>query len=730
MMALPSRFRAIFVFPALFQLEKVSIICLLLLSFSLTAYAQVLPSTPTVYVSGGPTIYMETGSTFTSIFTSPNPNANFESLAIGPDNAFPTDTDANGNAKYAYFLYACDPAGTIIRIAFAPAPTPNPPTFVGTETVYSGSVPGLAPVCGRSSSAGDFYITNKSGSGVFVFSGIANVSFGGFSLLSKPTLVALSPNFSNMTGRGITQKYVGDLLMVDNFDNQVLRSPYATPFAAQKPFITTNLNGPVGIAAAVTTTLNPATGVFVPNSNFFVANSNSTPSRILAAQPPVSVFTFNDATQTGVPAAACPGLNLPGGGPPQVADYLASVPTADAANSVINNTIYLVTNSNNSGSLWTWNTARAQAMPPNCTLTLAASIGKALSGVAVAPAPVTLNLQVSATPATLTATTFNFNSNIFQLTANGCKASVTAYPLSLATVNSMITIAQLPGAGDSNASNNHYPPSLIPPPLPNYPATPLANLGDGGFETVYVAHWTKPAVDTDCTSVFGDNGFLTGIFNFVDSSQYTNPRTIQCDNADATTEPQLFTPTTTTCGSPKTVGVYPLGGPIALDGGTKINSVFAMVKETTGGVPGQFCGFQSPLTGNGTNLPSPPPPLTGNSITVKFKVADLSRGGNCQSGPYLSDTTSPLPTALISVAQICNTTASSDPFCGPNGSPVFNAINVNNNASSSQPALFTAQNNQFKFSLQIGGYASGTYSLTVTFLTNNTTNQTTLFTIP
>src|SRR5216684_4438657 len=102
----------------------------------------------------------------------------------------------------------------------------------------------------------------------------ASVPFGSSS--PKPTPVALSPSLPNtMTGRGVTQKYVGDLFIVDNFDNQVLRAPYAVPFAAQSTFINSNLNGPVGLATAVTTTLNPVTGVFVPNSNFFVANSNS-----------------------------------------------------------------------------------------------------------------------------------------------------------------------------------------------------------------------------------------------------------------------------------------------------------------------------------------------------------------------------------------------------------------------------------------------------------------------
>src|SRR5262252_6386441 len=126
-MALPSRFLAIFACPALFQLEKLSITCLLLLSFSLTAYAQVLPSPPTVYVSSGPNIYKVTVATgtVTLIFTSPNNGlhpANFESLAIGPDNAF-TDTDGVcgmdcGNAAHPYLLYACDTSA-------APSPTAN-----------------------------------------------------------------------------------------------------------------------------------------------------------------------------------------------------------------------------------------------------------------------------------------------------------------------------------------------------------------------------------------------------------------------------------------------------------------------------------------------------------------------------------------------------------------------------------------------------------------------------
>jgi hypothetical protein len=571
---------------------------------------------------------------------------------------------------------------------------------------------GLAPVCGRSSSTGDFYIANKSGAGVFVFSGIASVPFGGIPSPLTPTNLGFN---LPQAGRGITQKYVGDLLVVDNSNNKVVRSPYTVPFNAPSNFITTNLNGPVGLAAAVTTTLNPASGVFVPNSNFFVANSNS--SGILAKQPPVSVFTFNDATQTGVPAAACPGLNLPGGGPPQVADYLASAPTADNNNSVINNTIYLVTHSknSNSGSLWTWDTAQAQAVSPNCTFTPAASIGTALSGVAVGPAPVTLNLLLNATAATPTPNNFNFNSSLFQITGQGCIASVTAYPLSAATVQSMITLARLPGVGDSNAINQYPgPPTLaFPPPLVN-PATPLVGLGDGGFEMAYVAHWHPGSDGNNCASVFPDGGFVTGMYNITDSTQFTNPRMLQCDNSVASTEPQLFPSTTTTCGSANLIGVYPSGGPIGLDGGGRANSVFLWVRETAGA--SNFCGFQSPLAGNGTTLPSPLPSFsaTKNTLAVKFKISS----GSCTNQKSLISNAE----ALLSVARVFDA----------NGVPVFNPVDPNpTSASIDVPPIFPTGNPQYSFTLNLpsvlaqGG--AGTYSVTVTFLSDNTTNQTTEF---
>src|SRR4030095_7111301 len=84
----------------MFLLNRLSIICLFLLSCASMVWSQSLPTPPTVYVSGGASIYSVTvvngNPVVAQILTSPN--ANFESLAIGPDNA---DTIAVGNGLAA-----------------------------------------------------------------------------------------------------------------------------------------------------------------------------------------------------------------------------------------------------------------------------------------------------------------------------------------------------------------------------------------------------------------------------------------------------------------------------------------------------------------------------------------------------------------------------------------------------------------------------------------------------
>jgi hypothetical protein len=129
---------------------------------------------------------------------------------------------------------------------------------------------------------------------------------------------------------------------------------------------------------------------------------------------------------------------------------------------------------------------------------------------------------------------------------------------------------------------------------------------------------------------------------------------------------------------------------------------------------GKFCGFQSPLLNpTDTGYPASFSGTSRNTLAVKFKLAAAS--GNCKNGPFIGNAS-----ALISVAQIADS----------GGSTVFHPININATASSlNTPPLFNAGNQQYQFTLTISGYAPGTYSLTVTFLTNNTINQTIFFKI-
>jgi hypothetical protein len=642
----------------------------------------------TVYLSGGATLYTASGGTITALPTVTSPPANFESLAFGPDNA---DLDTLGNAQHPSLLYACDTAnGRIYRL------DPATPTVV--QQVYSAV--GTMPVCGRSTSTGDFEFTDKLNGGVWQLSGVANSPYSGTAASHTPVKVSAKPT----NPRGITQKYVGDPLVVDNTGSKVLRASFAklavpplsfSTFIPQPPSTAQVLSSPVGIARI-------STGeVFVANSVLAVGHTSFSP-----------VAHFN---RDGSAAGTCSGLSF-SQNTKQVPAYLASVPTdqfpANPANSKITDTIYLVTSASSKGTLWSWNTSNA-----GCSLSPVASTQNALSGVAVAPVAVTLNLAVTSPMINPTPTVFDFNSNQFWLTATGCTANVTATPLIPATVAEMITKS-------GNLSGTGFPDG----------ATPSPGLGDEGYEIVWVAHWLFPTnPPPSCTSVFSDGGFLTTTSAFYDSTLNNNPRTVKCENSNPTTEPTLGP--TTTCGVTTSVGVY-ANGPIPADGtrsGT--NSVFADVNAgltsatNTTNPAGQFCGFESPLTGNGIILPSPPPSFSASAVTtvnVKFKLADLSQGGTCKNGPYITGAI-----ALLSVAEITD----------PTGATVFHPINVLPTSSSlDQPPIFNSpQDNkqQYSFTLNLPNIfaqfqqfqpaGAATYSITVTFESDNTTNQYTLF---
>lgn len=623
-------------------LKRAAIASLVVLCCGALAWSQ--PAISTSYVSGGPLIYVVNGGTASVIFN--RAGSNFQSLSIGPDYV---DKDGAGNATHPFLLYACDTAMNQV-IRFDPANT------AVVDVVYNGAIAGLSPVCGRSSAAGDFFITNQAGPGVFKFAAVANQALGTLAA-STPVALATTPAFpAGMTGAGITQKNVGDLLVVDSAENQVLRSPYATipNFATQSVFASSNLGSPVGIAR-------------FSNGDVFVANSNLGNGK--TAVP--LVVHYNSA---GSAAGLCPGISAKTN---QTAQFLASAE---------NDVLYLATQAKNSGTIWTWDATQV-----SCTLTALATTPTPISGIAVGPVPTgTLSQAVTATPANPTPTTFSFNSNAFQIVANGCVATVTAHPISPATVSTMISLAA-----------NTLPDG----------ATPITNLGEGGYSVAYVAKWSG------CTSVFTDGQFVTSIYGLFDNLIANNPRVVRCEGAN---EPLLDG--STSCQASTTVGDYPLGGIIPQDLGlttkSTSNSTFVLVNAASGAgtsTPGTFCGYQSPLVNTtDPNQAAVFNPAVTNTIPVKFKLAFAT--GSCQNGPYITNAV-----VLISVARLTDGA----------GNPAFQPITISSTSVglADVPPLFNSGNQQYQFTLNISGYAPGVYSLTATFLSDNTSFQTIVFRI-
>ena len=223
MVRLPSRIFFVFV-------------CLLI---SAPAWAQI---GPLAYVSTGASspsqIYsINTSSGATTLLVSTS-GADYEGLVVGPDNNSVDNALAN---PIFNVVYACSTNNsTIVRFnAAATSLVANP------EIIYQGGAGLQHPQCGRITSSGDLIVTSKdSGAdgGWWIFSGIAGKALG--TGIQTPTQLESTPG---SVDEGSALKNIGDLLIVDNVNNQVFRSP-APLYSTESVFISSGLSSPFGIA--------------------------------------------------------------------------------------------------------------------------------------------------------------------------------------------------------------------------------------------------------------------------------------------------------------------------------------------------------------------------------------------------------------------------------------------------------------------------------------------------
>lgn len=206
---------------------------LLLAAFVCLASVQLWAAgSPTVYVSTtAGTIYAINTASGTATLLVSTPGADYEGMVVAPD-------DASGTS-HPFLVYACDTANNKI-VRFDPAVA----TPITPEVIYSGGAL-QHPQCGRITSTGDLVVTSRdtgADAGLWVFPGVAGVELGsGSGQIPAQALAA-----SGSSGAGLAQKNIGDILMVDNANNQVLRAPFPA-YNTSNAFIT-GLSQPVGIA--------------------------------------------------------------------------------------------------------------------------------------------------------------------------------------------------------------------------------------------------------------------------------------------------------------------------------------------------------------------------------------------------------------------------------------------------------------------------------------------------
>jgi hypothetical protein len=197
-----------------------------------------------LWAQGAPQVFVSTGTagkiysintiTNTTTLLVSTPEADYEGMVVAPHNA-PADLPLNDPAGTTHYLvYVCDTANNSI-VRFDPAA----PGIL--DSIYHGGAL-QQPQCGRITSTGDLIVSSTvAGSGLWKFSGVTNLPLGS----GPQTPIALVG--VNGSSQGLAQKNIGDILVVDNTNNQVLRSP-ASQFQTTSPFISSGLSQPFGIA--------------------------------------------------------------------------------------------------------------------------------------------------------------------------------------------------------------------------------------------------------------------------------------------------------------------------------------------------------------------------------------------------------------------------------------------------------------------------------------------------
>src|SRR5579863_4140284 len=343
------------------------IVMAFLCAFSAQAWAA---GAPTVFVSTGTAgnIYSINTATASNSLLVSTQGADYEGMVVGPDSA---------GSTYPYLVYACDTANSKI-VRFDSNATK-------VETIYAGGAGLQHPQCGRITSTGDLIVSSKdAGSGVWIFTAITDVELG-LAGLQTPIQLVATPG----SDQGLAQKNIGDLLVVDNSNSQVLRAPTPT-FGSTSPFITSGLSQPVGIARGAV-------------GDIFVSNQGSK-----------NVMHFDAQGKSPAVCQSFNGYDLP---------YFMQMS--------LENTLYVAVSGLEGGSVRSVNAS-------TCQLLQTFAVPYPAVGVALPPTTATQNVVASNGSALIN---FGFTAFELNLISGPCGGSVSAGLYSPLAISNLITLS-------------------------------------------------------------------------------------------------------------------------------------------------------------------------------------------------------------------------------------------------------------------------------------------------
>ena len=555
-------------------------------------------------------------------------------------------------------LYGCEPSKDRV-FRFDPA-TPG-----SVEELYPlpDSDPGLrGPQCGWFMADGDLLVTGDDGVWVFDLNNPAGLTVQKLQCVDP----VLDPGAEDdcpavFDGEGITQAANGDILAVDAVGGTVWRIPYDIILGnfdetKIKSDLITDLSDPVGIART-------------SNGDIFVGDGDE-------------LLRFSsDGTPYSGYCEMFPGGNI---------NFVES--SAD-------DTLYVAVTGNKAGELWeipfvynevdsTWSCV--QPADPLITFTKKDHGTATLVGVAFSFSD---RLGTLSTDPQIPVGTsyFKFFDSGYEFTPSDplCEVTINAKETDPGVVQGWIELA-------IDSDPNIEDPNEVT-------GSPVVFLGDNGRPLAY-----EVTGNSDCLPSDLYEHAINAFYDLV-----PNPRIgvkhsyTGCDPCFEMIQLTSYFPFN---------GIFPDDGRVGGrgDGLSEFFLINVDLLANTGA--GEFCGFTPPLIASvDIDDPNLPEYNAGSVVPIKFKVADLDAGGDCQNGPFLTGVT-----AMLSVAKVKpDFDPIEDPeFSGgydPDGPPIFKSP--------------TSPSTPYNLGLDTNGYDPGTYQIVVVALTDNFEVQYTYFKI-